>query len=94
MELPLQEAFWNVGHRVDDELDKAPVHDAAPLPGVVVGQEIPHLPLAVGTGGANVLVRLGLDAIRKGLQNLLELDPSRDPGPPVGKVEGLADGKP
>ena len=62
----------------------------AAVPGLVVAEEVAHLPLAVGAGGADVLLGLGFDAVGEGLEDLAELQPPRDPRPPVREVQRAA----
>jgi hypothetical protein len=91
--LPVDEAGLHVRHGVHDELHQPAVNDAALLPGVVVGQEVPELALAVAAGGADVLVRVGAEVVGEDIQDLLELLPSSHVEPPVGEVVGRHDGE-
>lgn len=93
VEIPIDEPLSHVDHGVDDELDEASVEHSGAFPRLVVAEKIAHLPLAVGAGGAHVLLRLWLDTVGKGFEKLAELQASGNPGPPGWEVERLADGE-
>ena len=53
--IKIDHGLFRFRHGIYDQFDQPPIVNMAPLPGLVVLKDIPDGPLAIGTGGADVL---------------------------------------